>query len=141
MKNTWVLLVCLSFSMPVKSQDERFKILDLPSGKDVTLMAPATTLIPLKTRVKLAATNHPQTVKFRPVQSSGSTIPNIRLAIYDSSLDRVLYVELKKDVPFLYNIRDLGSIFVVPEMGNEASSASSSFGIEVESDGPLQLAR
>jgi len=127
---------------------DAFNVEDLPTGKEVTIPRPATTLVPLNARITLAATDFPQTVQFKPINTNNSPIQSINLAIYDRKQERVQYIELKPNLPFLYSFKSLSSILIIPEISEKltkknGSSAHAFRGLklQVESDKPLSIKR
>ena len=131
-----VAAAALSGAALAAAQPTGFYLERLPKGKNVTIPKPATTFVPLSSRVMLTATDMPQSVSFRPVNvGSGPTRP-IRLSIYDRSSERVQYIDVKPGTPFLYTFRELGTITVVPE----STGADGSLSLQVESNKPLEIA-
>ncbi len=118
-----------------------FEISRLPKGKDITLLTPATTWVPMMTRVMLTATDSPQTVRFKTIAKRGQKYRDVKLAIFDANQDQVRYVDLKRNVPFLYNFKGLSSIFIIPQLKDRTSKGSAAVVLEVESNKPLSLAR
>lgn len=108
----------------------------LPRGKNVTIPKPATTFVPLTSRIQLTATDMPQSISFRPVNLNNGQLQTIRLAIYDPGSERVRYVDVKPGTPFLYAFRKLSSITVIPD----AKGGDPSLKLQVESNKPLQIA-
>jgi hypothetical protein len=109
----------------------------LPAGKSVTIPRPATTLVPLSSRVMLTATDLPQSVSFKSVRPGGGLVSRVRIGIYDGNADRVKYVEINPGTPFLYNMKDLETITIVPD-GNGRDGHY--LALRVESDKPLEIA-
>ncbi|MEZ4743268.1 MAG: hypothetical protein R3B45_12620 [Bdellovibrionota bacterium] len=120
-----------------------FDINVLPVGKNVTLLKPATTMVPLKVKATLGATDVPQTLSFKSIWNGKGQGPSIRLAIYDSNQTRVRYVEVRPGIPFLYSFRGLSSIMVIPEVTGSFLSKkfSKDLKLQVESDKPLSIGR
>ena len=110
----------------------------LPVGKAVTIPKPATTLVPLTERVTLTATDMPQSVSFRAVNTAQGPAAPVRLAIYDSTSDRVQYVDVQPGTPFVYTYKELMSITVVPQT---SASTPRHLTLQVESNKPLEIAR
>jgi hypothetical protein len=131
------LLIFLMHAEP--SRGAAFDINELPLGKNVTLLKPATTIVPIATRTTLGATDLPQILKFEAIGDGGNQVAAIRMAIYDSSQARVRYIDIKRGVPFLYTFRDLDSILVIPQ--TPGGSSSSSIKLQIESDKPLSIGR
>lgn len=136
------LLFCLLHGASLLGQ-EAFDVEQLPLGKDITIPRPATTFIPLNARITLAATDYPQTLQFKPVNTQNGPLHRINLAIYDRKQERVQYVDLKPGLPFLYTFKKLSSILVIPEVPEQKSSNAIPKGLklQVESDKPLSIKR
>jgi hypothetical protein len=122
---------------------EAFNISELPVGKNVTLLKPATTTVPLWTRTTLGPTDLPQILKFEVVGNGSAPGTEIKLAIYDATQKRVRYVKVRHGVPFLYNFADLDAIMVIPEgaASKDRSEHSGGLTLQVESDKPLSVGR
>lgn len=114
-----------------------FKVTDLPKGKNITLLSSVTSEVPLGTRVRLTATDEPQTVKFEV--NSKKRRASIRLAVYDKNLARVLYTKVSSGVPFLYSFKGMSSIFIQPEK-EKSSRVSKGLSLRIKSDKPLSIA-
>ena len=115
-----------------------FEIQNLPIGKSVTLPRPATTLVPLDSRVRLTATDHQQSVKFTSVSSKGTGGP-FKLAIYDSLSEKVRYVNLKPGTSVLYHFQGINTIQILPTVsGNKTKSKGQ---LQIESNKPLGVGR
>jgi hypothetical protein len=115
-----------------------FYLQNLPLGKDVTIPKPATTWVPMAQRVKLTATDTPQSVSFRPVSAGSGVLHPIKISIFDPNSERVKYVSVAPGTPFLYTFRQLGSITVIPE---KPAGADEGLSLQIESDKPLEIAR
>ena len=114
----------------------------LPNGKSVTIPRPATTIVPLTSSVMLTATDIPQSLSIRAVTTSGSAFvasQPIRISIFDRNSDRVRYVDLKPGMPYVYSMKDLETITVVPQVGASGAEARN-LALRVESDKPLEIA-
>lgn len=111
----------------------------LPPGKNVTIPRPATTLVPLSSRVMLTATDLPQSVSFKAIGQAGGQAPKVRIGIYDGNADRVKYIDINPGTPFLYNMKDFETITVVPDIRGIEQQART-LALQVESDKPLQIA-
>jgi hypothetical protein len=120
-----------------------FDINELPVGRNVTLLKPATTVVPLATRTTLGATDLPQMLKFEVIADVGNQPNSIRVAIYDSTRERVRYIDIKPGVPFVYSFSDLDTVLVIPQIPKEASNLPSyrSTKLQIESDKPLSVGR
>ena len=117
--------------------DGIFRISALPKGKNVTIPRPATTQIPVASRVVLTPTDMPQSISMKPVNVSNGPTGMLRVAIYDQNSDRVKYVDLSPSTPFVYQVKNLQPITVIPE---ERGGATASLVLQVQSDKPLQIA-
>lgn len=109
----------------------------LPAGKNVTIPRPATTLVPLSSRVMLTATDLPQSVSLKTVSPGGGALTRLRVGIHDA--DRVKYIDLTPGTPFLYNMKDFETITIVPDV-NGREQETRHLALQVESDKPLQIA-
>lgn len=114
-----------------------FSLERLPKGKNVTMPRPATTYVPLTARVVLTGTDMPQTLRFMPVNLSQGMLRSLRLAIFDQNSERVQYVRVSPDTPFLYPIKDLEPITVIAEA---IAGVTEGLQLQVESDKPLDVA-
>ncbi|MCX6107071.1 MAG: hypothetical protein NTY08_14695 [Proteobacteria bacterium] len=114
-----------------------FSLERLPKGKNVTMPRPATTYVPLTARVVLTGTDMPQTLRFMPVNLSQGMLRSLRLAIFDQNSERVQYVRVSPDTPFLYPIKDLEPITVIAEA---IAGVTDGLQLQVESDKPLDVA-
>ena len=114
-----------------------FSLERLPKGKNVTMPRPATTYVPLANRVTLTGTDMPQTLRFMPINLLHGAVRSLRLAIFDKNSERVQYVRVSPDTPFLYPIKDLSPITIIAEaiMGD-----ADGLQLQVESDKPLDVA-
>ena len=109
----------------------------LPAGKNVTMPRPATTFVPLAARVVLTGTDLPQTLSFRPINLSNGSLRPIRLAIFDQNSERDQYVHVSPNTPFLYPVKDLAPITVIPEASGDSAVG---LHLQIESDKPLDIA-
>lgn len=115
-----------------------FMLSSLPAGKSVTIPRPATTIVPITSRVMLTGTDLPQSISFRAMSTDGASQP-VRISIYDRNSERVKYIDLKPGTSVLYTVRDLATITVVPDIrGREMELRN--LALVVESDKPLEIA-
>ncbi len=114
-----------------------FSLDRLPPGKNVTMPRPATTYVRLASRVVLTGTDMPQTLKFMPINLGNGTVRSLRLAIFDKNSERVQYVRVSPDTPFLYPIKDLSPITVIADA---IAGSTEGLQLQVESDKPLDVA-
>jgi len=114
-----------------------FSLDRLPPGKNVTMPRPATTYVRLSSRVVLTGTDMPQTLRFMPVNLASGSVRSLRLAIFDKNSDRVQYVRVSPDTPFLYPIKDLSPITVIADA---IAGSAEGLQLQVESDKPLDVA-
>ena len=114
-----------------------FDLNRLPRGKDITMPQPATTFVPIAGRVVLTATDMPQTLSFVPVNLAHGPAKRLKLAIFDANSERVQYVEVSPGTPFLYPLKDLASVTVIPSTPGQPDAG---LVLRVESDKPLQVA-
>lgn len=117
-----------------------FLLDDLPLGADVTLLKPATTLVPLNMPVILSASDAPQTLAFKSHRERGQN-PRLKLAIYDESQQQVKYADLS-DKPLMYPFHGLGSIKVVCYQPDSPKQTDyNDVFLKIESDKPLRVGR
>ena len=114
-----------------------FLLTNLPKGKDVTMPQPATTYVPLSSRILLTATDMPQTLSFRPVNVAHGPLQGLRLVIFDEHSERVQYRTMQPGTPFLYPVKTLTTVTVMAE---PIGAATSGVFLQVESDKPLTIA-
>jgi hypothetical protein len=129
------------FLMSGASWASSFSIEQMPIGAEVTVPPTAKTVVPMGSRVKLTSTDNPQTIRIVPV-GNGSVFPApIKLAIFDSHQDRVKYVEVAPNAPFLYSFKGLSTISIQPSLVKGGSDALKSIRMEIESDKAVTVAR
>lgn len=109
----WVLPALIAGA--AMAQNNGFNLELLPRGAAVTLPQPATAYVMPASRITIASTDSPQTLRILPVNVQGGIAQEIRISIFDSHQDRVRYVDLKPGMPFLYNFRKLSSIAILVE--------------------------
>jgi len=114
-----------------------FLLTTLPKGKDVTMPQPATTYVPLSSRILLTATDMPQTLSFRPVNFAHWPLQGLRLVIFDEHSERVQYRDMQPGTPFLYPVKTLTTVTVMAE---PIGAATNGLYLQVESDKPLTIA-
>lgn len=132
-----MLLLPSGVSAKTPGRDGVFQLLELPKGKNVTIPRPATTQIPISSTVVLTPTDMPQSISMKPVNVNNGPAGMIRVAIYDKNSDRVKYVDISPTTPFVYQVKNLAPITLIPE-GRGAATAS--LVLQVQSDKPLQIA-
>lgn len=122
-----------------------FLVTQLPIGKSVTLLKPATTTIPLKEKVELSATDFPQTVSFNAIwNNQQAPTQEIRLSLFEKEKNTVRFIELKPGTMFLYSFKNSTStISIVPEAKNLKISDEEkrNLHLKIESDKPLTVGR
>ena len=128
------IFFCGTFILRAKG----FDLNVLPRGSEVTLPQPAVIFVPLDTRVTLSATDSPQSLKMTAHSLSKRNATALELAVYDSNSERVRYLTIKPDVPYVYSFKGLSSIMVITKI---ASPARSRQVLRIESDKSLKIAK
>lgn len=133
------VFVCLMMPSTIcaKGSDGIFHLNALPKGKDVTIPRPATTHIPVSARVVITPTDMPQSISMKPVNMVSGPVGMIRVAIYDRNSERVQYIDLSPTTPFVYQVKNLAPITLIPE---SRGAATTNLALQVQSDKPLQIA-
>ncbi len=138
MSRVWIFATLLMSGL---SLAENFSVEQMPIGAEVTVPPTAKTVVPLGARVKLTSTDNPQTIRIVPV-GNGSVFPSpIKLAIYDVHQDRVKYVEVAPNAPFLYSFKGLSTISIQPTLVKGGSDTAKGVRMEIESDKAVTVAR
>jgi hypothetical protein len=135
------VLVFILQTLPCLARPAGFYLQSLPKGKDVTLPRPAISIVPLNDRVTITATDMPQTMKLSTVNLNDGKPISFRVKIYDAHSDKVKQVTVTPAAPFLYSFKDIGSISLVAEAPTVKGAAISTYGLRLESDKPMGLAR
>lgn len=136
-KSIVMFALMLPSTVCARGSDGIFHLSALPKGKDVTIPRPATTHIPVASRVVITPTDLPQSISMKPVSNGRGPVGMIRVAIYDRNSDRVQYVDLSPSTPFVYQVKNLFPITLIPEGRGHATV---NLALQVESDKPLQIA-
>ena len=110
-----------------------FEITDLPPGVPITLTSSTQIRIPVRHRVRVRATNRPQTLRFlnRKQRANESS----RVAIYNPNQERVDYLKTTGQDPVLYQLQNLESVDIIPEKRLD----NKYYTLEVTSDSPLEI--
>jgi hypothetical protein len=138
MSRRWLLGALLISGI---SHANNFSIDQMPIGAEVTVPPTAKTVVPMGTRVKLTSTDNPQTIRIVPV-GNGSVFPAaIKLAIFDAHQDRVKYVEVAPNAPFLYSFKGLSSISIQSALVKGGADTAKGVRMEIESDKAVTVAR
>ena len=117
-----------------------FDINVLPRGSSVTLPQPATILVPLDTRVTLSATDSPQSLKLTAHNRNKHKATQLEVAVYDPNSERVRYLTIKPDVPYVYSFKGLSSIMIITKAKTTLSTRSQHV-LHIESDKSLTIAK
>jgi hypothetical protein len=133
-------MLIFSFTISTTAQAELFSIDQMPIGGEVTVPPSAKTVVPMGARVKISSTDNPQTIRIVPIGDGSTFATAIQLALYDSKMDRVKYINVSPNAPFLYSFHGLSSISIVPSLPN-GGGASKSVRIQIESDKAVTFAR
>ena len=133
-----ILIVLVIFAFP-KLQAKSFNLSSMPKGAEITLPYPATTSMTLNDRVTVSATDNPQSIKIMSrLLNRKKPAKNIDIAIYDRNSERVRYITIKPDVPYIYSFKGLSSIVIVPKTPTERRRWHV---LQIESDKSLKIAR
>jgi len=118
-----------------------FAIEQMPLGAEITVPPTAKTTAPLGSRVKVTSTDSPQTLRIVPI-GNGSTFPaSIDLAIFDKNQERVKYVTVKPNEPFLYSFKGLSTIAIQPSLAKKYLKKTSGIRMQIESDKAVTVER
>ena len=145
MKITEKFMSLLAFSLLIplvtafSTADEIFDVKILPPGHNITLVRPATTDVPMFTRINLAATDAPQTIKFSLIGKSTEKNSLLQLEVVDNRHKKI-HVVLDQKRDFLYSFSNLGSISVILDQ-THGKMEQRDLVLRVESDKPLTIAR
>ena len=112
----------------------------LPRGSEVTLPQPAVIFVPLDTRVTLSATDRPQSLKITTHSLNKRKVTALELAVYDRNSERVRYLTIEPNVPYVYSFKGLSSIMIITKAKN-APPARSRQVLRIESDKSLKIAK
>lgn len=118
-----------------------FAVEQMPVGSEITVPPTAKTTAPLGSRIKVTSTDSPQTLRILPV-GDGMTFPaSINLAIFDKNQERVKYVTIKPNEPFLYSFKGLSTIAIQPSLTKAHASAGLGVRMQIESDKAVTVER
>ena len=118
-----------------------FAVEQMPVGSEITVPPTAKTTAPLGSRIKVTSTDSPQTLRIVPI-GDGATFPaSINLAIFDKNQDRVKYVTVKPNEPFLYSFKGLSTIAIQPSLTKTHASAGLGVRMQIESDKAVTVER
>ena len=110
----------------------------LPRGAEVTLPQPAVVFVPLDTRVTLSATDRPQALKMTTHNLRQRKATALELAVYDPNSERVRYLTIKPDVPYVYSFKGLSSVMIIIKAQGTVHRHQV---LRVESDKSLKIAK
>ena len=110
----------------------------LPRGAEVTLPQPAVVFVPLDTRVTLSATGRPQSLKMTTHNLRQRKATALELAVYDPNSERVRYLKIKPDVPYVYSFKGLSTVMIIITAQGPAHRHQV---LRVESDKSLKIAK
>lgn len=117
-----------------------FDLRELPIGKDVTLIAPATTNIPLAQVVELSPTDLPQALSFKAINMETKEVA-FKIFIYYDKTDKK-EVKLLPGKTALYPFTKLKPVRLEWEIANDPKmTTSDSYFLQVSSTKPLKIAR
>ena len=129
-------LSCSSFILFAKG----FDLNVLPRGSEVTLPQPAVVFVPLDTRVTLSATDSPQSLKMTAHSPNKRKASTLELAVYDNNSERVRYLTIKPNVPYVYSFKGLSSIMVITKTKTTPPARGHQV-LRIESDKSLKIAK
>lgn len=133
-----ILIALVIFAFP-KLQAKSFNLSSMPKGAEITLPYPATTSMTLNDRVTVSATDNPQSIKIMSrLLNHKKPAKNIDIAIYDRNSERVRYITIKPNVPYIYSFKGLSSIVIVPQTPTDRRNWHV---LQIESDKSLKIAR
>lgn len=138
--NLTTLALVLLTNLSAPGHAESFSVDQMPIGAEVTVPPSAKTTVPMGTRVKISSTDTPQTIQIVPIGNGTTFATAIQLAIFDSKLDRVKYISVSPNAPFLYSFQGLASISIVPSIP-KGNSIAKNIRIQIESDKAVTFAR
>ena len=133
---TTAILFCYTGILSAKG----FDINVLPRGSSVTLPQPATIFVPLDTRVTLSATDSPQSLKLTSHSRNKRQATQLEVAVYDPNSERVRYLTIKPNVPYVYSFKGLSSIMIITKAKTPPSTRSRHV-LRIESDKSLTIAK
>lgn len=118
-----------------------FPVEQMPIGSEVTVPPTAKTTAPLGSRIKVTSTDSPQTLRIMPIGDGSTFAASINLAIFDKNQDRVKYVTVKPNEPFLYSFKGLSTIAIQPSLSRSQTTAVSGIRMQIESDKAVTVER
>lgn len=120
---------------------DHFSVEEMPVGSEITVPPTAKTVVPMGARVKLSSTDNPQTIRIVPVGNGSVFAAPIKLAIFDQHQDRVKYVNVTPNEPFLYSFKGLSTISIQPSLAKGGSMMSKAIRMQIQSDKAVTVAR
>ena len=119
----------------------QFAVDQMPMGAEITVPPTAKTTVPLGSRVKVTSTDSPQTIRIIPVGNGSTFAAPINLAIFDNHQERVKYVTVRPNEPFLYSFKGLSTISIQPSLTKGLINGSDGIRMQIESDKAVTVAR
>lgn len=138
MKHFWLLLLAWQASTAF-AVNGTFDIRMLPPGKAVTLPHPATTQVPVQSKVNLTSTDLPQTLKVMASSPHGKPMQPLVLHIVDTHTQAVQYVKVDPRNPVLYSFKALKPVVLIPKP--LAAHVRDGVVLTIESNRPLGVGR
>lgn len=129
---------CLVSSLLLAAQ---FPVEQMPVGSEVTIPPTARTTAPLGARIKVSSTDSPQTIRITPIGNGSTFAAPIKLAIFDKNQERVKYVTVNPNEPFLYSFKGLSTIAIQPSLAKGQANLAPGIRMQIESDKAVTLAR
>jgi hypothetical protein len=140
LRSLTLALLIFGLAEATRSVAQNFAIDQMPVGAEVTVPPTAKTVVPLGTRIKLTSTDNPQTIRIVPIGNGSTFASPIKLAIFDAHQDRVKYVQVTPNAPFLYSFKGLSSISIQPT-AVAAGNLAQGVRMQLESDKAVTIAR
>lgn len=119
----------------------QFPVEQMPIGSEVTIPPTARTTAPLGARIKVSSTDSPQTIRITPIGNGSTFAAPIKLAIFDKNQERVKYVTVNPNEPFLYSFKGLSTIAIQPSLAKGQANLAGGIRMQIESDKAVTLAR
>ncbi len=119
----------------------QFPVEQMPIGSEVTIPPTARTTAPLGARIKVTSTDSPQTIRITPIGNGSTFAAPIKVAIFDKNQDRVKYVTVNPNEPFLYSFKGLSTIAIQPSLAKGHANLAGGIRMQIESDRAVTLAR
>ena len=128
-----IVFICISLSTLYSDADAKvFHLNQIPAGRSVTLPQPVETVVELGNRIRLNATDLPQSVKIS-LQSLSPTTQPVRLGIFDGRSVRYISIDTQ---PLLYSFKNLQEVVIMTGIDRKRPGS-----LTIESNRPLTVGR